>query len=182
MREMPRRGDRGDALHRCAARGCNRHRAAEAIADQRHRFADAAQKREQQLFDMARDGQMRALVGASPVEQKRSAIHLRQRGGQRHVLVEIEEWANEGEPLPYRAAKELIEDLFGRDVTGSAQWIGAETLGVPALHLTAEHDRIAPAASAPAGEKVTIPSGHVGMIVGSARAQLHEALRQFLRS
>ena len=30
-------------------------------------------------------------------------------------FVELEDWANEGEPLPYPAAKELIEDLFGED-------------------------------------------------------------------
>ena len=95
-------------------------------------------------------------------------------------FIELEEWANEGEPLPYPAAKELIEDLFGRDLPGSGQWIGSDELSVPALHLTAEHDRIAPTATAPAGDKVAIASGHVGMIVGSARERLHEALRVFL--
>jgi polyhydroxyalkanoate synthase len=100
-------------------------------------------------------------------------------------FVELEEWANEGEPLPYPAAKELIEDLFGEDLTGSGRWqVGgkavADELQVPALHLTADHDRIAPAATAPAGEKIGIASGHVGMIVGSARGQLHEALKRFL--
>jgi polyhydroxyalkanoate synthase len=95
-------------------------------------------------------------------------------------FVELEEWANEGEPLPYPAARELIEDLFGRDLPGTGQWIGTDTLTVPALHLTAEHDRIAPAATAPAGETIAIPSGHVGMIVGSARTRLHEALAAFL--
>ena len=29
-------------------------------------------------------------------------------------FVELEEWANEGEPLPYPAANELVEDLFDR--------------------------------------------------------------------
>jgi polyhydroxyalkanoate synthase len=95
-------------------------------------------------------------------------------------FVELEEWANEGEPLPYPAAKELIEDLFGRDLPGSGQWIASDELTVPTLHFTADHDRIAPAATAPAGEKVAIPSGHVGMIVGSARERLHEALADFL--
>jgi polyhydroxyalkanoate synthase len=95
-------------------------------------------------------------------------------------FVELEEWANEGEPLPYPAAKELIEELFGRDLPGSGQWIGTDKLTAPALHLTADHDRIAPAATAPAGERIAIPSGHVGMIVGSARARLHRALDQFL--
>ena len=52
--------------------------------------------------------------------------------------------------------------------------------GVPLLNLAAGKDRIAPAATTPAGDCVLIPSGHVGMIVGSARAQLHDALRNFL--
>ena len=95
-------------------------------------------------------------------------------------FVELEEWANEGEPLPYPAAKELIEELFGRDLSGSGQWIGTDQLMVPTLHLTAEHDRIAPAGTAPEGERIAIPSGHVGMIVGSARGRLHKALETFL--
>jgi polyhydroxyalkanoate synthase len=97
-------------------------------------------------------------------------------------FIELEEWANEGEPLPYPSAKELIEDLFGRDLAGSGQWIGSDQLAVPALHFTAEHDRIAPPATAPAGERVAIASGHVGMIVGSLRHKLHQALRQFLET
>jgi len=76
----------------------------------------------------------------------------------------------------------LIEDLFAKDLPGCGQWIGSDKVSVAALHLTAEHDRIAPAATAPAGEKVAIPSGHVGMIVGSARKRLHEALAAFLSS
>jgi len=96
-------------------------------------------------------------------------------------FVELEEWANEGEPLPYLAAKELIEDLFEKDLPGSGRWLGSDRLAVPALHLTADHDRIAPAATAPAGDRVAIPSGHVGMIVGSARHRLHDALANFLK-
>ena len=95
-------------------------------------------------------------------------------------FIELEEWANEGEPLPYPAAQELIEDLFGRDLAGAGDWIGDDKLAIPALHLTAEHDRIAPPSTAPAGKRIAIPSGHVGMIVGSARSNLHEALRHFL--
>jgi polyhydroxyalkanoate synthase len=95
-------------------------------------------------------------------------------------FLELEEWANEGEPLPYPAAKELIEDLFGRDLPGSGGWIGTDKLDIPALHLTADHDRIAPEATVPSGTRVGIPSGHVGMIVGSARERLHGALGEFL--
>jgi polyhydroxyalkanoate synthase len=100
-------------------------------------------------------------------------------------FVTLEDWANEGRPLPYPAAKELIEGLFGENLSGSGRWkIGdqcvIDELPVPALHLTADHDRIAPAATAPSGQRLGIGSGHVGMIVGSARGALHEALRHFL--
>jgi polyhydroxyalkanoate synthase len=102
-------------------------------------------------------------------------------------FVELEEWANAGESLPYPAAKELIEGLFGENLPGGGGWcVGGvpitDKLVVPSLHLVAEHDRIAPAATAPAGEQLIIPSGHVGMVVGSARQRLHEGLRVALEN
>ncbi len=102
-------------------------------------------------------------------------------------FVELEDWANEGEPLPYPAAKELIEDLFERDLPGSGLWrIASQTmtddLDVPLLNLTAARDRIAPAVTAPAGDRIDIATGHVGMIVGSARERLHAALAKFLKT
>jgi poly(3-hydroxyalkanoate) synthetase len=51
---------------------------------------------------------------------------------------------------------------------------------VPALHILAGNDRIAPPETAPAGASTTIDSGHVGMIVGSARYRLHQELGRFL--
>jgi len=100
-------------------------------------------------------------------------------------FVELEEWANEGESIPYAAAKELIEDMFARDLPGSGRWFLGERevedkLSAPTLHLTAAHDRIAPAGTAPSGEQIAIPSGHVGMIVGSSRTLLQNALAEFL--
>jgi polyhydroxyalkanoate synthase len=100
-------------------------------------------------------------------------------------FVQLEDWANQGEPLPCPAAAELIDELFGDDVPGNGEWRIADKtvtdrISVPTLHFTAAHDRIAPAATAPAGDKVEIPSGHVGMIVGSARAKLHAGLEGFL--
>ena len=100
-------------------------------------------------------------------------------------FVELEDWANEGEPLPYPAARELIEDLFERDLPGSRSWQVAgrtvsDALPVPLLNITADRDLIAPAATAAGGEIVGIPAGHVGMIVGSARKQLHQTLKAAL--
>ena len=100
-------------------------------------------------------------------------------------FVELEEWANEGEPLPYPAATELVERLFGVDLPGSGHWlIGgrlvSDRLLAPALHFTAERDTIAPGQTVAAGEVVPISSGHVGMIVGSARNRLCEQIKAFL--
>ena len=101
-------------------------------------------------------------------------------------FVALEDWANEGEPLPLPAARELIEDMFGADLPGSGRWmVGgramSDALDVPALHFTAADDRIAPAATVPAGPSQAVPSGHVGMIVGrKARETLHAPLARWL--
>jgi polyhydroxyalkanoate synthase subunit PhaC len=100
-------------------------------------------------------------------------------------FVQLEDWANQGEPLPCAAAAELIEQFFGADLPGTGGWriagkTMADRIDGPALHFTANRDRIAPAATAPAGDSVPIPAGHVGMIVGRARGQLHAGLKRFL--
>jgi polyhydroxyalkanoate synthase len=98
----------------------------------------------------------------------------------------LEDWANEGEPLPLPAARELLDDFFNEDAAGAGNWrIGrtaiTDRLSVPALHLTAAKDRITPAATAAEGPRVEVPSGHVGMVVGRARSVLHRELARFLR-
>jgi polyhydroxyalkanoate synthase len=101
-------------------------------------------------------------------------------------FVALEDWANQGEPLPLPAARELIEDLFARDLPSRGQWLVAgrvvkDALVVPSLHFTASQDRIAPAATAPTGDKIDVPSGHVGMVVGRDAARLlHGPLARWL--
>ena len=100
-------------------------------------------------------------------------------------FIALEDWANEGEALPYPAARELIEDMFAADLPGSGGWhvsghSATDRLAVPTLHCTAGRDRIAPAETVARGEEVRIGAGHVGMIVGSSRTQLHQALAGFL--
>lgn len=97
----------------------------------------------------------------------------------------LEDWANEGEPLPLPAARELIEDFFGSDLPGDGQWqvagrTIADGIDVPLVNFTASHDRITPDETAGSGRTYEIAAGHVGMVVGAARAQLHEGLRRFL--
>jgi polyhydroxyalkanoate synthase len=106
--------------------------------------------------------------------------------GKARRFVKLEDWANEGEPLPCPAARELIEDLFGRQMPENNQWeIGGKVitaeLDCPLLNIAAAHDRIIPTAAAPRfGETVTVAAGHVGMIVGSARDLLRTRLQGFL--
>lgn len=102
-------------------------------------------------------------------------------------FVTIEDWANEGEPLPLPAARELIEDLFTRDLPMRGEWrVGERAIRpdpCPTLHFTARADRIVPAESAPPGPIHSVASGHVGMVVGSgAPVALHRPLLDFLGS
>ena len=102
-------------------------------------------------------------------------------------FVALEDWANEGEPLPLPAARELFETLYRDDAPGNGQWtVGGQCISerqeMPTLHLIAGEDRIVPPESAPEGRQMVMGAGHVGMVVGRARTQLHGALADFLAS
>jgi polyhydroxyalkanoate synthase len=151
------------------------------------------------LWDNAKAGAQR--MGALPMEVLQGAFwsldpkrtvskfahfaELAAGGAKARRFVALEDWANEGEPLPYPAGRELVEDLFATDLPGKGQWrvgglrVLAES-GCPALHITASGDRITPAATAPPGQAVQVGSGHVGMVVGSARSELQASIRKFL--
>jgi polyhydroxyalkanoate synthase len=106
-------------------------------------------------------------------------------GDEARRFVMLEDWANEGEPLPLPAARELFEDMFGKDLPGRGEWRVGGTAATDAsphrrLHLVAGQDHIVPAGTAPAGDAVTLDSGHVGMVVGRARHALHDKLNRFL--
>ena len=100
------------------------------------------------------------------------------------AFVTLEDWANDGPPLPHAAARELFEDLFGRDVTGRGEWRLADpaALHCPFLDIVSTTDRIVPAASSTgAGERLELAQGHVGMVVGGrAKAALWEPLAAWL--
>ena len=154
------------------------------------------------LDDMWRHSQLAAEgLGALPMEVLQAAFWsldplrtvskfaefggLEPESAEAQRFVELEEWSNEGEPLPYPAAQELVEGLFGANLPGRSAWsVGghavSDHLNVPSFHLIAERDLIAPPQTAAFGKKFAINSGHVGMIVGSARSQLHQALANFL--
>ncbi len=103
-------------------------------------------------------------------------------------FVALEDWANDGPPLTLAAARELLVDLFGDDLSGRRAWqvagrtIDPATIACPVLDIVSTSDRIVPAASAARlGEPLTLDLGHVGMIVGSrARTMLWEPLARWL--
>jgi polyhydroxyalkanoate synthase len=89
-------------------------------------------------------------------------------------FVALEDWANDGPPLPKAAARELFEDFFAEDLPGRGEWrVGGAAarpgdLACPLLDIVSLSDRIVPASSATgAGERIETGAGHVGMMVGS---------------
>lgn len=104
------------------------------------------------------------------------------------AFVQLEDWANDGPPLPCPAARELLEDFFAADLPGPGQWqvggkcISPAELPCPVLDIVSTTDRIVPAASATrVGERLELGRGHVGMVVGSgAEAELWEPLAAWL--
>ncbi|HEY0116626.1 MAG TPA: alpha/beta hydrolase, partial [Allosphingosinicella sp.] len=104
------------------------------------------------------------------------------------TFVTLEDWANDGPPLSYAAARELLEDFFHGDMPGRGQWrVAGQTvdpgaLPCPVLNIVSTTDRIVPAASAAStGERMDLARGHVGMVVGSrAREELWEPLDAWL--
>ncbi len=105
------------------------------------------------------------------------------------LFVALEDWANGGPPLTRAAGTELIDGLFGRDVTGTGAWrvadrtIDPRSIRCPVLDIVSTTDRIVPAASAVGiGRRMTLAQGHVGMVVGGrARMSLWEPLARWLR-
>lgn len=106
------------------------------------------------------------------------------------LFVALEDWANDGPPLTLAAGEDLVERLFGADLTGRGAWrvagrcIDTGSIACPVLDIVSSTDRIVPAASAAGiGQPMTLAQGHVGMIVGSrAQAALWEPLARWLRA
>jgi len=100
------------------------------------------------------------------------------------AFVRLEDWANDGPPLPYAAAKELFETFFQADAPGAGHWLlpDPRALPCPGLEIVSTTDRIVPAATAAgAGARIETARGHVGMVVGgSAREVLWGPLAGWL--
>lgn len=109
-------------------------------------------------------------------------------GAKAQEFVALEDWANAGAPIPYAAAREMFDDLFDADLSGSGRWrmdgipVRPLAMDVPMVEFVAANDRIVPAASAIGlPDQRMVQAGHVGMIVGRrGRDLLWEPLADWL--
>lgn len=102
----------------------------------------------------------------------------------------VEDWANSGAPLTNSAARDLFLKGYGANHMGKGQWrvkrlpIHPEKIAAPILDIGALSDRIVPPEARlrlPHIERFSVPSGHVGMVVGSAApAHLWQPLSNWL--
>jgi len=91
-------------------------------------------------------------------------------------FIALEDWANQGAPLTFRAAQELFEGLYRDNKTAKGAWqVGDKTINIdmlscPSYSIESAMDRIVPVESSPPlQERTQSTLGHVGMIV-SAKA------------
>lgn len=103
-------------------------------------------------------------------------------------FVTLEDWANDGPPIPVEAARDIFEGFFRDDITGKGRWqvagriIDPSALTCPQFHAVSRTDHIVPeAAGFKDGTRLAVDRGHVGMVVGShARTALWEPLDGWL--
>jgi polyhydroxyalkanoate synthase subunit PhaC len=99
------------------------------------------------------------------------------------AFVALEDWLNDGVPLAGPVAQEALLGWYGANEPAGLRWriagrtVEPSRVAVPALALIPSRDRIVPPASAralaaalPAATALTVPLGHIGMVV-SARAE-----------
>lgn len=109
-------------------------------------------------------------------------------------FVALEDWLNDGIPLPGPVALECLAGWYGENTPGRGLWridgaaVRPEAIRRPSLHLIPARDRIVPPASAralaeriPGAERIEPALGHIGMVVaGGAEAQVWRPAAEWL--
>lgn len=110
------------------------------------------------------------------------------------LFVALEDWLNDGVPLPAPVARECLHGWYGENRPARGEWKVAGVpvvpgrIDVPTIALMPEKDRIVPpesaaalAAALPQCRARTVPAGHIGMVVGSGmRKAVWEPLRRWI--
>jgi polyhydroxyalkanoate synthase subunit PhaC len=103
-------------------------------------------------------------------------------GAEARGFVALEDWINDGSPLPIAVARECLVSWYGENAPAQGKWrltdraVRPQRLRAPALVVVPGRDRIVPPASAmalaaaiPGAEIMRPPLGHIGMM-SAARA------------
>ena len=112
------------------------------------------------------------------------------------AFVALEDWLNDGVPLPWRVAEECLVGWYGENRPGRGTWtiagapVRPETYAGPSLAVIPQDDRIVPPASAlplaqalPDCTTVRASAGHIGMMAGSrAKTELWAPLAGWIRA
>ncbi len=110
-------------------------------------------------------------------------------------FVALEDWLNDGVPLTLPVADEAMGGWYGANLPGLGQWsvggaaMDPSVLDMPSLVVVPGGDRLVPPASAAAvltglrrAERLDIPLGHIGMVVGRhAERSLWAPLAEWIR-
>jgi polyhydroxyalkanoate synthase len=101
-------------------------------------------------------------------------------GDEARLFVALEDWLNDGVPLPLRAAHECFSHWYGENRTHRGTWrvdgnnVRPQDYTGPALTITPRGDRIVPPACAqalslslPRVAALEADAGHIGMMAGS---------------
>jgi polyhydroxyalkanoate synthase len=101
-------------------------------------------------------------------------------------FVLLEDWLNDGAPLPGPVARDCLLGWYGENLPGTGRWVVAgsavrpHAIATPALVVIPASDRIVPPLSAaglvgagglPSATRLDPPLGHIGMMVGSSAAR-----------
>jgi polyhydroxyalkanoate synthase len=95
------------------------------------------------------------------------------------AFVALEDWLNDGVPLPAKVARECLTGWYGENTPGRTRWcvagepVDPARIALPTLVVVPAQDRIVPPASAealaqriPHAERMQPSVGHIGMMVG----------------
>ncbi len=101
-------------------------------------------------------------------------------------FVLLEDWLNDGAPLPELVARDCLLAWYGDNLPGTGRWVVAgrpvrpRDIATPSLVVIPASDRIVPPLSAaalaaakglPNATRLDLPLGHIGMMVGSSAAK-----------
>lgn len=129
-------------------------------------------------------------------EKFRAFARLDPESPRARLFVALEDWLNDGIPLPAPVARECLSGWYGQNLTARGAWrvaglaVDPRALRMPCFLAIPDRDRIVPPASALALAGLIhgalahrAPAGHIGMVAGSnAEAALWQPLLRWLKA